>query len=193
MARLPDDRLIAALKQVEVLALASTLCKWSKKARRERSLAVLRGLGYAGATPQPLPQGQHDAVELPAELQLSAEEKRATLEALDGPLYAKTAGISKPILLRLNEFVLQSSGRDYVHYEVCLFEFLAAASSPAVGIALLLLPLPLTGKRCTPAIAVVATAGAAAACTVAAPLPPLTLPSFFQHTTRFTHRRAQQC
>lgn len=103
-----------------MLALAATLCKWTKKARRERCLAVLRGLGWAGAEPQPKRQRQHGEVALPEALQLSGEEKRDTLDALDGPLYAKTAGLSKPILLRLNELVLQKSGRDYVQYEARL-------------------------------------------------------------------------
>lgn len=144
-ARLSDDRLIAALEQLEALALAGTLCKWSKKARRDRSSAVLQGLGYAGATPQPQPQRQHGAVALPEALQLSPDEKRALLQALDGPLYPKsTPGLSKPILLRLNEFVLQRSGRDYVQYEA---RAVAAGALPAVPLALLLALLP-TARRC---------------------------------------------
>ncbi|KAL4433728.1 hypothetical protein ABPG75_000169 [Micractinium tetrahymenae] len=116
--RLSDDRLITALEQLEALALASMLYRWSKKVRRERCLAVLAGLGYAGATPQPQPQRKHGLIVLPEALQLSPDEKRALLEALDGPLYAKsTPGLSKPVLLRLNEFILQRSGRDYVQYE----------------------------------------------------------------------------
>ncbi|KAL4433717.1 hypothetical protein ABPG75_000158 [Micractinium tetrahymenae] len=115
--RLSDDRLLTALEQLEALALASNLCKWTKKVRRERCLAVLAGLGYGCGTPQLQPQRQHGQLALPEALQLSPDEKRALLEALDGPLYARSAGLSEPVLLRLNEFILQRSGRDYVQYE----------------------------------------------------------------------------
>lgn len=143
--RLSDDGLTVALEQLEALALASMLCKWSKRARRERCLAVLRELGYAGATPQPQPERAHGRVALPEALQLGADEKAALLEALDGPLYAKTPGLSRPILLSLNEFVLQRSDRGYVQYEVRAAAAAIASVAP------------------TPAAAAVAVAAAATA------------------------------
>lgn len=102
---------MAALQQLEALALASTLCKWTPAARRKRCLALLRALGFAGAapTPEPRPQEQPQEQPLPEALQLSDKERGATLAALDGPLCAaRSPGLSKPILLRLNEARLRS-------------------------------------------------------------------------------------
>lgn len=111
------------------------VCKWSKKARRERCLAVLHGLGFAGATQQPQRQRQHGQVALPEALQLSDEEKGVLRDALDGPLYVKSnPGISKPILLRLNEFILKRSDCDYVQYEACAAPCAASAAAAAAAL-----------------------------------------------------------
>lgn len=61
-------------------------------------------------------------------LELSKEEKLEMLTGLDGDIYPMK-GVARPLLIRLNEFVLNRLDQSYVQYDACKIKSTSRRSS----------------------------------------------------------------